>query len=103
MWSMDTKKGRPKLKVPRKRVHVTLTSDDFDTLTEFGKLTGVSVAGFIRAAIEPSIPDLKELIKAAREAQNGNSERATGRAASLLAKHIQGAAELQQDMFDDKK
>jgi len=98
---MDTKKGRPPIAKRVKRVHVTLSQDDFDTLQAFSSLTRTPVSTFIRSVVETSIPDIKELTEAARAAQNGSTEIAKGKAASILAKHIQGASEVQQGLFNE--
>ena len=98
---MDTKKGRPPIAKRVKRVHVTLSEDDYEALEAFSKLTRTSIASFIRSVVETSIPDIKDLTDAARAAQSGSTEFAKGRAASILAKHIQGASEVQQGLFKD--
>jgi len=103
---MSTEK-KPKGPAPiakrRTQLKITLPDDDLDVLRAFAEITGTPPATFIRQIVQASAPDLKALVEATREAQTGGLDRTRDKASAMLAKHIQTAAKIQQDMFDDGK
>jgi len=102
---MDTKKrkGPKPIAARRSRIHVTLPDDDLDVLKEFCSLTGVSAATFIRQVVHQALPDIKKLVEATKEIQSGGHDRVASVGATMLAKYINEASQIQQDMFDEDK
>jgi len=100
---MDTKTGRPPIAKRRTRIHVTLADDDLAVLKEFSSLTGVSPATFIRQVVHQALPDIKELVEATKELQRGGADRIASKGAVMLAKYINEASQIQQEMFDEKQ
>ncbi|MDQ6995669.1 MAG: hypothetical protein Q9M18_08755 [Mariprofundaceae bacterium] len=99
---MDIKKGRPPIAKKRSRLLITLADDDIAVLKAFAEVTGTTPSTFIREIVQTALPDIKMLTEAAVEAQSSTNKNVLNKGGAMLAKYIKEAAELQEDLFNDK-
>lgn len=82
-----------------KRINLTVSDETYQALTELQQITGLAKASFAGQMLEQSLPMLKKLTEAAKDAQSAPQESLAAMQKALIESQKENQ-ELQEELLD---